>query len=251
MRNGSTSLNQLRRFRPKSVRGVFLPLSSGPIIIHAVLRQTTYWLLIHVVHSSFHDAVIRPLVDTTVKGATVVWSIDLSWYKFYLEHVHTTYHMYRCIIFCSRSSVRLPNTDSNSKALKLYLVQLNWKWLITHVSPDRHAITWRCFRMMQYLNIQGAARLLADLNLAPSALKWWEKGGVGIIRKGTFRSFVFPWVSEEETLVEEETSVRRAGLLFKWPLYYCNSTCLPDPVQYLHWSSTSRPTVDSFMGKHI
>ena len=27
-------------------------------------------------------------------------------------------------------------------------------------------------------------RVLADLNLAPSALRWWEKGGVGIIGKG-------------------------------------------------------------------
>ena len=43
-----------------------------------------------------------------------------------------------------------------------------------------------------YYNLQGAARLLADLNLAPSALKWWEKGGVGIIGKGTPRSFVSP-----------------------------------------------------------
>ena len=34
--------------------------------------------------------------------------------------------------------------------------------------------------------IHGAAWLLADLNLAPSALRWWENGGVGIIGKGTF-----------------------------------------------------------------
>ena len=33
--------------------------------------------------------------------------------------------------------------------------------------------------------VQGAARLLADLNLAPNALRWWEKCGVGIIGKGT------------------------------------------------------------------
>ena len=39
-------------------------------------------------------------------------------------------------------------------------------------------------------------RILADLNLTPSILRWWEKGGVGIIGKGTSRSFVSPWVSD-------------------------------------------------------
>ena len=76
--------------------------------------------------------------------------------------------------------------------------------------------------------IQGAARLLADLNLAPSALRWWEKG------KGTSRSFVSPWVSDCHALVEGGTSVRRGGLLFKLSLHYYNSTCLPDSVQYSH-----------------
>ena len=40
-------------------------------------------------------------------------------------------------------------------------------------------------RLKQATLVQSAARLLADLNLAPSALRWWEKGGVGIIGKGT------------------------------------------------------------------
>ena len=94
-------------------------------------------------------------------------------------------------------------------------------------------------------NVQGAAWLLADLNLAPSALRWWEKGGVGIMRKLTARSFVSPRV------LEGRSSVRRGCLLFKWPLHYCNSTYLPDPVQYSHWSSTFQSAVDSFMGKHV
>ena len=81
----------------------------------------------------------------------------------------------------------------------------------------------------------------------PSALRWWEKGVVGIIGKGTSRSFVSPWVSDCHALVEGGTSVRRGSLLFKWPFHYCNSTCLLDPVQYLHWSSISRPAVDSFI----
>ena len=59
--------------------------------------------------------------------------------------------------------------------------------------------------------VQGAARLLADLNLAPNALRWWEKCGVGIIGKGTCRSFVSPWVSDCHALVEGGTSVRRGG----------------------------------------
>ena len=54
--------------------------------------------------------------------------------------------------------------------------------------------------------IQGAARLFTDLNLAPNALRWWEKAGVDIIGKGTFRSFVFPWVSDCHALVEGGTS---------------------------------------------
>ena len=65
--------------------------------------------------------------------------------------------------------------------------------------------------------VQGAARLLADLNLAPTALKWWEKGGVGIIRKGTSQRFVSPRVSVWHALVEGGTSVRRGRLLFKRP----------------------------------
>ena len=40
--------------------------------------------------------------------------------------------------------------------------------------------------------IQSEARLLADLNLAPSALRWWEKGWVCIIGKGTSQNFVSP-----------------------------------------------------------
>ena len=82
---------------------------------------------------------------------------------------------------------------------------------------------------------QGAARLL-DLNL-----RWWEKGGVGIIEKGTSRSFVFPWVSDWHVLVEAGTSVCRGGLLFKWPLHCCNSMCFQNPVQYSYRSSTSQP----------
>ena len=109
-------------------------------------------------------------------------------------------------------------------------------------------------KMSHHFNLyflQGAARLLADLNLAPSALSWWEKCVVGIIGKETTGSFVLPWVSYCHTLVEGGTSVRRGGLLFKWSLHYCNSTCLPDPVQYLHWSSISQPAVDNFMRQHI
>ena len=65
-----------------------------------------------------------------------------------------------------------------------------------------------------FVQLQGAARLLADLNLAPSALKWWEKGGVGITAKGTSQSFVSPNVSDCHALVEGGTSVRRGSLLF-------------------------------------
>ena len=53
-------------------------------------------------------------------------------------------------------------------------------------------------------------RLLADLNLAPSALRWWEKGGVGIIGKGTPEiSFLLGlvtairWSKEERAFVVE------------------------------------------------
>ena len=56
-------------------------------------------------------------------------------------------------------------------------------------------------------------RLLPDLNLVPSALRWWEKSGVGIIGKETSRSFVSPWVSDCHALVEGGTSVRLGGLL--------------------------------------
>ena len=93
---------------------------------------------------------------------------------------------------------------------------------------------YRLCQVCYFFKIQGAPRLLADLNLAPSALRWWEKDGVDIIGKGTSQSFVSPWISECHALVEGGTSVRRGGLLFKWPLHYCNSTCLPDPVQYSH-----------------
>ena len=97
----------------------------------------------------------------------------------------------------------------------------------------------------------GVARLLADLNLVPSELGWWEKGGVGIIGKGTSQSFVSPRVNDSHVLIEGTTSVRHEDLLFKWPRHYCNSTCLPDPVQYSPWSSTSRPAIDSFMSTHL
>ena len=100
-------------------------------------------------------------------------------------------------------------------------------------------------------HMQGAARLLTDLNLAPSALRWCGKGGVGIIGRGIFRSFVSSWVSDCHALVEGGRSVRREGLLFKWQLHHCNWTCFPEPVQYSHWSSNFRPAVHSFMGKHI
>ena len=90
----------------------------------------------------------------------------------------------------------------------------------------------REFAWLRKKIVQGAARLLVDLNLGLSALRWWEKGG--IIGKGTSRSFVFHWVSDCHALAEGGTSVRSGGLLFEWPLHYCNSACLPDPVQYLH-----------------
>ena len=56
----------------------------------------------------------------------------------------------------------------------------------------------------------------------------------------TSRSFVSPWFSDCHALAEGGTNVRRGGLLFKWPFHYCNSTRLLDPVQFSHWSSTSR-----------
>ena len=90
--------------------------------------------------------------------------------------------------------------------------------------------------------IQAAVRLLADLNLAPSALRWWEKGWVSIIGKRTSRGFVSPWVSDCHALVERGTSVRRGSLFSKWPLHYCNSTCLPDRIfaVELHFPTDSR-----------
>ena len=35
------------------------------------------------------------------------------------------------------------------------------------------------------------------------------------------------------------------------PIFQMAALLLQLLVQYSHWSSTSRPTVDSFMGKHI
>ena len=56
---------------------------------------------------------------------------------------------------------------------------------------------------MELHYIQGAARLL--FNLAPSALRWWEKGGVGIIRKVSFLPGLVTairWLKEEQAFAE-------------------------------------------------
>ena len=74
---------------------------------------------------------------------------------------------------------------------------LYWTSGVTHfdqVHNDDICYKYGVVRITDNLRVilQGAARLLAGLNLAPSTLRWWEKGGVGIIGKGTFRSFVSP-----------------------------------------------------------
>ena len=84
--------------------------------------------------------------------------------------------------------------------------------------------------------VQGAARLLADLNLVPTPLRWWEKGRVGIIGKWTSRSFVSPWVSDCHALVEGGTNVRCGGRLFKRP-YKSTKTVTRSQCRGFSWSS--------------
>ena len=69
------------------------------------------------------------------------------------------------------------------------------------------------FRLLfnDYTLIQDATWLLADFNLAQSGLRWLEKGGVGIIGKGTSWSFVVEgYFSNARTKTQKQWPVHNA-----------------------------------------
>ena len=96
------------------------------------------------------------------------------------------------------------------------------------------------------IKIQGVARLFADLNLAPSALRLWD----WYHWKGTSRSFLSPWFSaclrwskEERELAEEVYfSNGRTKAQKQWPVHNAETShevllgCLHSNSAYFAYS---------------